>query len=209
MRGGHLGEESVVKIIYDDYGGAHSTPVAAALHLGIISSNRLPSNDQLLALPLFDRVIKDYHGCVVFMGTDPEGHDVYVLGRGPSGVAMERAVASGVALAGGDGAGVLFVETLTYVNLWMRIGGFLSRALGWVAIGRPIVLYGTRKAFPHLVRLVARTKESVAHSREWCGIRASSGEGLSSVTASSVRRGVLPGITSGPSQPRGESAEKE
>jgi hypothetical protein len=198
-----------VKVIYDDYGGTHSTPVAAALHLGTMDPDRLPGDEELLALPLFDRVTKDHHGCAVYMGTDREGHRVYVLGRGPSAVAVERAVASGVAMVEGGDAAVLFVETLPYVNVWMRIGGFLSRALGLVSIGRPIVLYGTRKAFPHLVRLVQETKGRLAQSDGWSGIRASSGADLSSVAAKSVHRGILGGITSGPSQPAAHDAEKE
>lgn len=155
-----------MKIVYDDYGGTHSTPVAAALHLGKMGGDSVPTNAELMALPLFDRVTKAGQGYLTFMGTDAEGHEVYILGRGPSGVIVERALISGSMLAGGLSTCIMFVETLSCVNLWMRLGGFLSRALGWVSFGRPLVLYGTRKAFPSLVKLVASTKNRASAHRD-------------------------------------------
>lgn len=190
-----------MKIIYDDYGGAHSTPVAAAIHLGIMDPSQVPSDEQLMALPLFDRVTRVNHGCVVFMGTDSNGHEVYVLGRGSLGVAMERAVACGAAMVGGSSTGVLFVDTLCYVNIWMRIGGFLSRALGLISLGRPLVLYGTRKAFPFLARLVGETKRRIASEAGSGRIVASTGVDLTAVAECAVQRGILDGITTGPFEP--------
>lgn len=187
-----------MRIVYDDYGGAHSTPLAAALHLGLMQPDRIPTNDELMALPLFDRVTKAEQGCLVFMGADGEGHEVYIIGRGSSGIIVERALASGMVLAGGADACTMFVETLRHVNWWMRIGGFFSRALGWVSLGRPLVLYGTRRAFPQLVKLVDQTKQHVARHQGCLCIVASDGGDLSSQVRSSVHAGVLPGITMGP-----------
>ena len=51
----------------------------------------------------------------------------------------------------------MFINTMPYVNIWMVIGGFLSRRLGWKALGRPLVIYGTKQAywkFIHLINLV-------------------------------------------------------
>jgi len=66
-------------------------------------------------------------------------------------------VQSGVHLAEHNSPSVTFIDTLTVVNIWMRIGGFLSRAVGLTRLGRPLVIYGTRRAFPLLVALVRRT----------------------------------------------------
>ncbi len=44
----------------------------------------------------------------------------------------------------------------------MRIGGYLSRQLGLLEIGRPIVLQGTQEAYPQLLALVARIRNEVA-----------------------------------------------
>src|SRR5690606_1821093 len=50
---------------------------------------------------------------------------------------------------------------LQTVNLPMRVGGYLSRRLGWVAVGRPLVVFGTRRAFPALVQLVEETRRKL------------------------------------------------
>lgn len=145
-------------IVYTCYGGAHSSPVAAAVHLGRLPRHRTPAAAELLALPLFDRTDSRGHGVLYEVGVDEGGNPVYVLGRGRAGTSVLRALQSGYALAGGAQGELLFVDTLQAVNAWMRIGGFLSRAMGWVRLGRPIVIYGTRRAYPRLVRLVAEVE---------------------------------------------------
>ncbi|MGI6037995.1 MAG: DUF3189 family protein, partial [Limnochordia bacterium] len=67
---------------------------------------------------------------------------------------MEKAILAGYRLGGGRKEDFIFIDTLPYVNSYMRLGGFLSRALGLVAWGRPVVIKGTQRAYPHLVRLV-------------------------------------------------------
>lgn len=158
-----------MKVIYSCYGGAHSSPVAAAIHLGKLPEERVPDAEALLQLPRFDRVDSEKHGLAELMGVDPRGHEVYVLGRGPAGESVERALFSGLHLAGSDPSHFLLVDTLTCVNLPMRVGGYLSRRLRWIAVGRPIVLWGTRRAYFRLVQLVQQTKrrlEALAREEE-------------------------------------------
>lgn len=150
-----------MKVVYSCYGGAHSSQVAAAIHLGRVPGHRPPTPEELLSLPRFDRVGADSHGIAEFMGTDEDGHDVYVLGRGPASKVVERAFMSGFLVAGGDNRQLLFVDALQTVNLPMRVGGYLSRRLGWVAVGRPLVVFGTRRAFPALVQLVEETRRKL------------------------------------------------
>src|SRR5690606_6242523 len=139
-----------MKVVDSCYGGAHSSQVAAAIHLGRFPGHRPPTAEELLSLPRFDRVSDDHQGIAEFVGTDEDGHEVYVLGRGPAAEAVERAFRSGYRIAGGDDRQLLFVNALQTVNLPMRVGGYLSRRLGWVAVGRPLVVFGTRRAFPAL-----------------------------------------------------------
>ncbi len=151
-----------MKVIYSCYGGAHSSPVAAAIHLGLLPEDRVPEPGALMRIPRFDRVGSEEQGRAAFIGKDASGHEVYVLARGPAGKAVERAFFSGASLAGADPSEFLLVDTLVCVNLSMRVGGFLSRRLGWTALGRPIVLWGTRRAYANLVRLVRETKGRLA-----------------------------------------------
>lgn len=151
-------------VVYTCYGGAHSSPVAAALHLGLLPRDRPPSAAQLLAVPLFDRTERQDFGKLQHVGVDGAGNRVYVLGRGTRGRSVLRALACGAYLAGLDPLDLVFVDTLVTVNLWMRIGGFLSRRLGWVPLGRPLVIFGTRRAFRAIVRLVEQA-EAVCRAR--------------------------------------------
>lgn len=162
-------------IVYTCYGGAHSSPVAAAVHLQRLPRHRTPAPAELMSLSLFDRTESSGHGILRHVGVDGAGNRVYVLGRGRGSQSVLHALKSGFLLAGGIEEELLLVDTLGAVNVWMRIGGFLSRALGWVWLGRPIVIFGTRRAYPHLVRLVeqveARLTEATTVSRSNCSPR--------------------------------------
>ncbi|HOB07898.1 MAG TPA: DUF3189 family protein [Limnochordia bacterium] len=146
-----------MKIIYCCYGGTHSSPVAAAIHLGKLSTERVPTGGEIRAVELFDQLRSDHRGQVMFFGMDQWGNGIYVCGRGRDKRGIVKAVKSGAALAGGNLDELLFVDTLPAVNWLMRIGGFLSRRLGLVAIGRPLVVKGTQKAFFNLANIVAGT----------------------------------------------------
>ncbi len=149
-----------MKIIYCCFGGAHSSPVAAAIHLGILPADRLPTRQELLQLPLFDR--NDQQGTLHYMGKDERGHEVYVLGRGRGGKIAETTLINGYNLAGGQAdRELVIVDTLKCVNLIMRIGGYLSRRLRLVFLGRPLVLVGTQRAFRCLVAVVEAVKAEV------------------------------------------------
>jgi hypothetical protein len=50
------------------------------------------------------------------------------------------------------------------VNLPMKLGGFMSRRLGMVKLGRPIVVAGTRLAFPAIKDLVNKVKGEVSQA---------------------------------------------
>ena len=53
------------------------------------------------------------------------------------------------------------VDTTFPINPLMVIGGFLSRGLNLVSLGRPIVLYGTQIAYPFLVKIAEDVLQAV------------------------------------------------
>ncbi|NLY11892.1 MAG: DUF3189 family protein [Firmicutes bacterium] len=152
-------------IIYWCYGGAHSSPIAAAIHVGKLPADRTPTVEQIESTLYYDQVDSQYRGRTLYVGEDEFNNKVYVCGRGSEKKGIEQAIRSGVTLAGGKVEDFLFVDTLPAVNNIMRLGGFLSRQLKWVSIGRPIVIRGTQKAFPQLVEIVTRTKEKFAKDK--------------------------------------------
>lgn len=46
-------------VIYHDVGGAHSTSVAANIHINKLPVDRIPNKKELLSLPTFDKIEKE------------------------------------------------------------------------------------------------------------------------------------------------------
>lgn len=153
-------------IIYCCYGGAHSSPIAAAIHIGILNSTEIPTAAQILAVCHYDKVESNDRGKVMFVGDDEYGNKIYVCGRGREKIGIKQAIESGILLAKGETDDFVFVDTLNAVNIYMRIGGFLSRRLKWIAVGRPLVIWGTQKAFWQLVQIVQKTKKNIYKYQE-------------------------------------------
>jgi Protein of unknown function (DUF3189). len=146
-----------MKIIYHCFGGSHSSVTAAALHLGMLKKNRIPTPDDLIKIPYFDKTNDSDFGSIRYMGTDEFGNEVYVLGKKSLGNRF-GSILLGVAAILGKQDELLVVNCMDLVNWSMKLGGFTSRRLGLVALGRPVVSWGTGKAFGQLVNLVEITR---------------------------------------------------
>ncbi len=142
-----------MKVIYHCYGGAHSSVIAAALHLKIIGKHRLPTIDEMMAIPYYDKTVNGDFGSIRFMGIDDSGNEVYVLGKKSMGDKYTK-ILMGVAEIMGAGDQIIAIDCLNRVNLSMKLGGFMSRRIGLIFPGRPVLFRGTRGAFMKLVNLV-------------------------------------------------------
>lgn len=151
-----------MKIIYSCYGGTHSSPVAAAIHLGRLPDDRIPSPEELMKTDYYDKVSADIKGELLHCGEDKWGNQVYILGRGSCDpVIIARVIRAGFALNGGRPEETLFIDTLPHVNWKMRLGGYLSRVAAWVGVGRPLVIRGTQQAYRNLMGLVKGVQEDL------------------------------------------------
>lgn len=148
------------KIIYHCYGGAHSSITCAAIHLGKLKTDKTPTDKELLSLSLFDRQSDGGHGQLHFFGVDEWDNQVYTVGCRNVGPVMEKMLRGAADILGLPDE-LKFVDTLHCVTITMRVGGFLSRRLGWITVGRPLVVKGTQEAYQKLVQLVSRVKEEV------------------------------------------------
>lgn len=169
-----------MKIIYHCWGGSHSSVVCAAIHLGRLPRDRVPTAAELRALPEFDRQTKRDHGRMFHMGRDERGNDVYFLGRRSNGAVIDRILPGMVEVFGLSRDEIITMNTSPYVNPLMVIGGTLSRALGLVRPGRAIVTLGARLAHRRLCRAVEEVQRRAAQRRERgllpCPGRAGGGE---------------------------------
>ena len=146
-----------MKIIYHCYGGSHSSVIAAALHLGLLAKDRIPNETELMAIPYFDKTTNADFGSIRFMGKDEYNNEVYVLGKKNGGDRYSNLL-RGIARILGEEEQLLAINCMNRVNMFMKMGGFSSRKMGLVSVGRPVVVHGSRKAFLELVNLVEITR---------------------------------------------------
>lgn len=151
-----------MKIIYHCYGGSHSSVMAAALHIGLIPKNQIPTQDMLMAIPYYDKTTNADFGSIRFMGIDDYNNEVFVLGKKSMGDRYSNLL-MGVAEILGCKDQLLVVNCMNRVNLAMKLGGFSSRKMGIVSLGRPVLVRGSQKAFMELVNLVEITRLRAMH----------------------------------------------
>lgn len=150
-------------VIYHDIGGTHSSATAANIHVNRLSEDRVPDKQTLLSLPTFDRITRNDWGRLIYIGDDEFGVKVYTLCRQYASSIVISAITDIYNIINNTtgNEGLFLVNTSPTVNSWMAIGGFMSRRLNMVAIGRPIVTMGTIKAYMNIVNIVRTVKSEI------------------------------------------------
>ncbi len=149
-----------LKIFYTCYGSAHSSILASAIHMGLLPSDHRPPPEVILALPRFDKTVAGEVGTPLYIGADERGVPVYAIGLKCGKIFLRRAISSLLRLYSIPEQNLIMVNALDYVNLITRLGGSLSRGLGWVALGRPLVALGIWQTYHDFVGMVARVKQN-------------------------------------------------
>lgn len=146
-----------MKIIYHCFGGSHSSVLASAIHLGLIDKSRLPTMEEMMAIPYYDKTSDADFGSIRFMGIDEFKNEIYVLGKKSMGKRYAN-ILLGIADILGVSDKLISVNCMNQVNWSMKIGGFTSRRMGLEWLGRPVLGSGSRDAFFNLVNLVEYTR---------------------------------------------------
>lgn len=147
-----------MRIFYCCYGSAHSSVVAASIHLGLLPWNRLPKAREFEVLPHYDKTMSFEIGTPFFMGKDELGAEIFILGMINQRKLVKKAIRSFLKYSGVDNKDVIMIDTLQNVNLMTKIGGFTSRRLGLVKIGRPLTIWGIQREYDSFVELVHKVK---------------------------------------------------
>lgn len=150
-----------MKIFYYCYGSAHSSVLSAAIHTGMIGIDKIPTPAEIANLPHYDKTENPEIGTPFFYGYDEMGNEVYIIGMGARKELILNSILSLLQDAGVPGTNYLFINTLNNVKWPTRIGGFLSRALGLVNLGRPLTVYGLLQVYFDFVKLVVKTKRDL------------------------------------------------
>ncbi|TZE83592.1 DUF3189 family protein [Calorimonas adulescens] len=148
-------------VVYYDYGGTHTSVVAAAVHLGRLNPEKVPEGKELIDLPLFDRITQSDLGHIIYNGTSIDGNNIYTLGLKKAKNLVIPAVEDMYKAVFGNTDGLYLVDVSSATNFYMKLGGLLSRGMRLQFLGLPLVVYGTRKAYRNIVRLVFNTKNAV------------------------------------------------
>lgn len=147
--------------IYNDYGGTHTTALAAAYHLKQLpESERILTSEEILNVKYFNRLDKEDFGKIIFHGTDEEGNSVYTIGRKRNKYVVPALKEMALLLQGKFQfeEKIVFSNTSPTVPLTMSIGGFFSRGLKIDFIGVPLLVIGAKQCCDNIYRLVENTK---------------------------------------------------
>ncbi|WP_134705066.1 DUF3189 family protein [Ammoniphilus sp. YIM 78166] len=155
-----------MNIVYCCYGSAHSSIIAAHVHLGFLPMDRIPSKAELLSLYDFDRTEGYFIGSLFYKGVDEWGNRVYTMGLGREMDLVRESFLSMLERNGGHREQYRFFLALPHINRVAKIGGALSRRYGWVGIGRPLAVIGIRQSYPGMVRFVKDCKRQIEGDEE-------------------------------------------
>lgn len=150
------------KIFYICYGAAHSSVVAAAVHAGLLPHTRTASAAEIGALRDFDQAGYNEIGRPILIGHDQAGREIYALGLASAREYLHATVHQLVHQLGLPPKSILTIDALKGVTWRTRIGGFLSRRAGLIAIGRRLCLSGLVVEYPRFLDMVLAAKQRAA-----------------------------------------------
>ncbi|WP_082232582.1 DUF3189 family protein [Halobacillus massiliensis] len=152
--------------IYNDYGGTHTTSLAAAFHLGLLKPSPHLSKEEILNVPYFNKLTKKDFGRLIFHGEDENGDRVYTIGRKSCKFLVPALEDLSLMLFElfQEKERIIFSNTSPTVPFVMTIGGGLSRGLGIDSLGVPLLIKGAQRCNPLISELVTHTKKTAYSS---------------------------------------------
>ncbi|SES65064.1 Protein of unknown function [Natronincola peptidivorans] len=151
-----------MKIIYSCFGGAHSSVVTAAIHMGYLPNNSLPSKEEILAVPFYDKAQNNEIGIPHYMGKDQNNHIIYIMGMGHArDYYTEMLYEFYNEVAPYNNKDIIIINVTSLLNNYTRLGGFMSRRLNIISLGRPLTVFGIQKNYFYFAELVKNLKERI------------------------------------------------
>lgn len=159
-------------IIYNCYGGTHSSILTSSVHLGFLPSDSIPSKQEILNTQYFNKLKYKDMGKLIFHGIDDYGNKVYTIGRGTSRALIPsmRNLTLEMHKLYNVNEGFAFVNTSGTVPMSMTLGGFFSRGLKLDFMGVPLLALGAQRSYKKFVDLAQKTKQLCLEKPEDCFI---------------------------------------
>lgn len=143
------GGKEILKIIYSCYWGSYLAVVAASLHLGIID-RKGHKNEDILALPLFNKIPDDEIGEMFLLGVDSQGREIYVIGAKNVGPILEKTFYGIAEIFNIGKHAVHFVDLSSFNNIFIHLGSLFIKKCNMEKLGMQLVLIGVKKSFKGL-----------------------------------------------------------
>jgi len=155
--------------IYHDFAGTHSTSLAAAHHLKLLTPAKGKlTREEILAVPYFNKLTKKDVGKLIFHGKDEEGNEVYTLARRRFKEAAPLLLDFYLLLENKYEFKdkLILSNTSPTVPLAMTFGGLFSRGLKIDWIGVPLLIKGAQQSSELVSKLVDHTKQAAREATE-------------------------------------------
>ena len=154
--------------IYNDYGGTHTTSLAAAYHLKKLPTDRVLTKEEILNVDYFNKLTRADFGKLIFHGIDEDGNSVYTIGRKSSKLVVPALKNLSMLLQekyqGQEK--IIFSNTSPTVPFALTMGGLFSRGLKIDFIGVPFLIVGAKQCCLDIYRLVENTKQKANSNNE-------------------------------------------
>ncbi|MCC5911886.1 MAG: DUF3189 family protein [Clostridiaceae bacterium] len=151
-----------MKIIYSCFGGAHSSIVTASIHMGYLPVDRVATKEEILSVPFYDKAANSEIGIPFHMGVDQQCRAIYIMGMGHSrDFYTEMLYAFYNDMMYSNKKDVIFINVTSLLNNYTRLGGFMSRRLNIVGLGRPLTVYGIQRNYRFFTELVKNVEQTI------------------------------------------------
>jgi len=134
---------------------------AAFIHLDLLPVDCVPDRGTFYRIPFYDRQESGEHGHIFFVGVDKRGNEIYVTAQRGRPEVLSNIFQGLARMFNIPSQEYLLINMTPNINPVMRLGGYLSRRLGMITLGRPIVILGTRASYFRLVDLVKKVKQEL------------------------------------------------
>lgn len=148
-----------MKIIYLCPTGLHTAMAAAGVHLGRLPAEEIPAAEDIINLSREYRRTGYMLGKPVFIGRDAAGNDVFTVGVAGAHDLMKKAVEDLLEkVYDFKRQDYMVVDIATQVNLWIKLGSFLSMRLNLGSAGERLCAYGIKKKYRDISGKVQKVK---------------------------------------------------
>jgi hypothetical protein len=141
--------------------------VAAAIQCGLLPADRIPTYEEFLAVPFYDRTPPGLIGRPYYMGLDKKGNKTYFMGMWSERRSLAVAIEELLDSLGVERGSYLMQDAFPLLNFSTKFGGLLSKRYHLTQLGRRITVWGIKRQYARFVQLVREVGARVETGTEF------------------------------------------